>query len=364
MVDAIALIFGVHQTTVDKLLGRDGMHPSIMAPMEYVFKLTLVDNDAGGIPALWGEHNPEFDDNVTPLMMLGVLPSVLARRAYRARTRIAAALERYFSARHDGAAGVSAFVRERSRLLRSYGVDDGELARNETAITLVATSNAVATLFWCLAELFARPDLLRDVRAEVARAVAVQGEGRRATVPAAGLEARVPLLASAYREAIRLASQSVASRRVLRDTVVSAGAGGPSYLLRAGTDVFLPAKQVHRDRAVWGADAERFDARRFLARAHGGGASDDVLRLRRAAFVPFGGGKHLCPGRHFVFVENLATMAALALGFELDGLDAARLQMAESRRGETAKPVPGMAGGPVVLRRRKGWEDVVWEFSW
>ncbi|KAK0714087.1 cytochrome P450 [Lasiosphaeria miniovina] len=429
MVDAVALIFGVHQTTVDTLLGRDGVHPSIMAPMEHVFKLTLqgenmsrlartalgaladtlnsVDNAAGGIPvpnlyrwlqtlvsqttskALWGEHNPyqngslisaqwEFDDNVSPVMMLGIFPSLLARKAHRARVRIAAALERYFSARHDSDSdsGASAFVRERSRLLRSYGVDDGELARNETAITLVATSNAVSTLFWCLAEVFARPDLLRDVRAEAARAVIVTESGRdsqetagkgqwqRATVPAVGLEARVPLLASAYRDAIRLASQSVASRRVLRDTVIlGGGGGGPSYLLKAGTDVFLPAKQVHRDRAVWGDDAEAFNARRFLSRAQGGDASDDTLRLRKAAFVPFGGGKHLCPGRHFAFVENLATMTALALGFELDGLDAVRLDMAESKRGETAKPVPGMAGGPVVLRRRKGWEHVVWEFS-
>jgi len=41
MVDFVPRIFGVRQGTVDKLLGRDGVHPNIMADMEHVFKSAL-----------------------------------------------------------------------------------------------------------------------------------------------------------------------------------------------------------------------------------------------------------------------------------------------------------------------------------
>ncbi|KAK3313226.1 hypothetical protein B0H66DRAFT_608274 [Apodospora peruviana] len=56
-------------------------------------------------------------------------------------------------------------------------------------------------------------------------------------------------------------------------------------------------------------------------------------------------------------------MAALLLGFEIVGLDADKLRMGDSKRGETAKALPGLAGGPVVIRRRQGSEEVTWKFS-
>lgn len=41
MVDFVPRIFGVKQGTVNKLLGKDGTHPNIMARMENVFRLSL-----------------------------------------------------------------------------------------------------------------------------------------------------------------------------------------------------------------------------------------------------------------------------------------------------------------------------------
>jgi len=41
MVDFVPRVFGVKQGTVDRLLGRDGVHPNIMADMEQVFKAAL-----------------------------------------------------------------------------------------------------------------------------------------------------------------------------------------------------------------------------------------------------------------------------------------------------------------------------------
>ncbi|KAK3347677.1 cytochrome P450 [Neurospora tetraspora] len=419
MVDFVPRIFGVKQGTVDKLLGKDGVHPNIMGDMEHVFKSalsgdnlqklasttlatmadTLNDIDAKRgtkIPnmflwlqsllsrstskALWGEkHNPFKDDQVIDAqwdfeshmgpLVLGFLPSIVARRAYLARNKVQSALLPYFSARHyETDPSTSYFIRARTRLLKKYDLPDDELAKNEVAITLVATTNVLSTLFWCIAEIWTRPDLLQQIRAEALLAVfgnsqkALSGEDmgtRTITIPAAGLDAKCPLLASCFRESIRLASQIVTARRVLKDTMLTDPVSGNSYLLKADTNVMMPAKVVHRNTTVWGADAEGFNPRRFMWEELG----PKVERQRKAAFVPFGGGKHMCPGRHFAFTENLALMAALAIGFEIEGLDRSKLKMGDSKRGETAKPLPGLEGGEVVLKRRKEWEGVKWEFS-
>ncbi|KAK3485410.1 cytochrome P450 [Neurospora hispaniola] len=419
MVDFVPRIFGVKQGTVDKLLGKDGVHPNIMGDMEQVFKSALsgdnlqklasttlgtmadtlndVDSKKGTkIPnmflwlqsllsrstskALWGEkHNPfkdhqvidaqwDFESHLGPLV-LGVLPSIVARRAYLARNKVQSALLSYFSARHyETDPSTSYFIRARTRLLKKYDLPDDELAKNEVAITLVATTNVLSTLFWCIAEIWTRPDLLQQIRAEALLAVfgnsqkALSGEDmgtRTITIPATGLDAKCPLLASCFRESIRLASQIVTARRVLKDTMLTDPVSGNSYMLKADTNVMMPAKVVHRNTAVWGADAEGFNPRRFMWEELG----PKVERQRKAAFVPFGGGKHMCPGRHFAFTENLALMAALAIGFEIEGLDRSKLKMGDSKRGETAKPLPGLEGGEVVLKKRKGWEGVEWKFS-
>ncbi|KAJ4415811.1 hypothetical protein N0V85_002547 [Neurospora sp. IMI 360204] len=419
MVDFVPRIFGVKQGTVDKLLGKDGVHPNIMGDMEQVFKAALsgdnlqklasttlatmadtlshVDAKQGTkIPnmflwlqsllsrstskALWGEkHNPFKDDQVIDAqwdfeshmgpLVLGFLPSIVARRAYLARNKVQSALLPYFSARHyETDPSTSYFIRARTRLLKKYDLPDDELAKNEVAITLVATTNVLSTLFWCIAEIWTRPDLLQQIRAEALLAVfgnsqkALSGEDmgtRTITIPAAGLDAKCPLLASCFRESIRLASQIVTARRVLKDTMLTDPVSGNCYLLKADTNVMMPAEVVHRNTTIWGADAEGFNPRRFMWEELG----PKVERQRKAAFVPFGGGKHMCPGRHFAFTENLALMAALAIGFEIEGLDKSKLKMGDSKRGETAKPLPGLEGGEVVLKRRKEWEGVKWEFS-
>ncbi|KAM7201090.1 Cytochrome P450 [Rhypophila sp. PSN 637] len=443
MVDFVPRIFGVKKGTVDKLLGKDGVHPNIMSDMEGVFNTSLSGNnlqqlllttlkevantlnaidkeDGLKVPnlfiffqnlltrststALWGKDtNPyndqevidaqwDFEGNLGPLV-IGFFPSIIARRAYLARSKIQSALSRFYMAKHDqDDPDVSSFVRLRSKLLRGYDIPPDELAKNETAITLVATTNALSTLFWCVAEIFSDSELLSDVKNEVFTAVfgrtgsPPQQVSGKVKITAKSLlsEENCPLLNSCYRESIRLASQIVTARRVLTDMTLFPSSSSSSstskdnnskkgYLLKADTNVMMPAKPVHRDPSIWGPDADTFNPKRFITPSSKDRDKDpdkyneDVTRHRRmkASFVPFGGGKHLCPGRHYAFLENLSIIAALVLGFDIAGLDRERLKMGESKRGETAKPIAGFEGGHnLVLRRRGGWEDVQLEFGY
>lgn len=80
--------------------------------------------------------------------------------------------------------------------------------------------------------------------------------------------------------------------------------------------------------------------------------------------VPFGGGAHLCPGRNFAFAEILGLVGALVLGYEVVGLRAENIKMGPRVLASAIpKPMEDGDGGPVTLRRRKGWEDVQWSFA-
>lgn len=225
-------------------------------------------------------------------------------------------------------------------------------------------------MFWYIAHVWTRPELVDELRTEVSSVIPALREPtgvrrtpphglREITINFSRLDASCPLLGSCYREAVRLSSQILTLRKVAHDMVIS-DSDGKSYLLKAGNDVMIPAKVVHRDADTWGDHVEDFSPRRFLPDPDG---NKEVDKLKKISFVPFGGGKHYCPGRNFAFAENLAVMAALLLGFELEGLNKDNLRMEDSKMGQAAKPVPGFEGGPCVIRRREGWEHIEWKFA-
>ncbi|KAK3902108.1 cytochrome P450 [Staphylotrichum tortipilum] len=83
----------------------------------------------------------------------------------------------------------------------------------------------------------------------------------------------------------------------------------------------MPSRVVHQDVGLWGADAGEFEPRRFLAENRGKRAKDVCFRA-------FGGGKTLCPGRHFATNEVLAVVAVFV----------ARLEMRVAGGGEWVMP--------------------------
>lgn len=98
----------------------------------------------------------------------------------------------------------------------------------------------------------------------------------------------------------------------------------------------IPAPVQHTDAAAWGADAARFDHLRFMPGRRPNNKS-------RVAFRAFGGGRVLCPGRHFASTEILALAALLALQFDVVPVAAG---------GRWAEPTweksPVQAGFPVI----------------
>lgn len=119
------------------------------------------------------------------------------------------------------------------------------------------------------------------------------------------------------------------------------------------------ANVTHQLPDVWGADSHDFDPERFVKET-----DKETEKKRRAAYVPFGGGMHLCPGRHLALDEILGFTSALVLGYEIEGLFDDKVKVGRQRLANgIAKPAEDGDGGPVTLRRRKSWEDVQWSFE-
>ena len=101
--------------------------------------------------------------------------------------------------------------------------------------------------------------------------------------------ADLPLTEMAYKESLRLNPPAPGvSRCVMRDTEFA------GYKLPAGSRVNINSLFTHHMPELW-PEPGRFDPGRF--------ADASQSARHRWAFVPFGGGAHMCLGLHFAYMQ-------------------------------------------------------------
>jgi cytochrome P450 len=151
-------------------------------------------------------------------------------------------------------------------------------------LMMAAHDTLTSSLTSFVAALAASPEWQQKLRDEVS------GLGVAADAPTSSdhLEA-MPLAEMAFKEAMRLRPPVPSiPRRATRDFAF----GG--YEIPAGTLVGLNPLFTHHMPEIW-PDPDAFDPLRF---------TDEAQRGRhRFAFVPFGGGAHMCLGLHFAYMQ-------------------------------------------------------------
>lgn len=246
-------------------------------------------------------------------------------------------------------------------------MSDHEIGECELGLLHGALANTSPILFWLLVHILASAFLMATIRSEllgIITSTPTASGKRELSINITKFESHCPLLVSAYCEALRLANSHIGVRRVMTDTWISDG--DSKSLLRAGADVQMPAEVTHLSSGTWGTTAKVFDAARFLKAESRTGKDSQELKEQRKAYHPFGGGKHLCPGKNIAFAPCLGVVAMLLLGFEVQGLDDELFKVPEIRSvkfGEAvAKPFgEGLKMG-ALIQRCGGWEDVLWRF--
>jgi cytochrome P450 len=313
--------------------------------------------------------------------MLDVLPYFTAHKAHLGREKVQAALRPYFRAGYDLDDDVSPFIKRRTYVQRKYGFESDEFADWDLAMMMVATTNAVPTLFWNIVYVLSSPSITSSIREEVAaittRTTDPKTGETRMIIDATKFSTHCPVLAAAYQESLRLSNRQMSFRVAEEDTSISAG--DKTYFIKKNAVVLLPSSLYSEDPKVWGDNAHRFEPARWIKR-EGQKEADakDVEKLQKKAFFPFGGGRHLCPGRHLAFAEILGMVALLVTGYDVvnappDGQTGTspggqlesgtlRIPRRESRFFGEAVPKP-VGKYDILIKRKKGLEDVQWGFD-
>ncbi|KAL8635120.1 MAG: hypothetical protein Q9228_007358, partial [Teloschistes exilis] len=99
------------------------------------------------------------------MILLGVLPSITARKGYQARQRFTKAMTEYFN--DNGPETGSDLIRARWAGNVKYNVAQYS-GKFEIGDLIGVLINATPSFFWMLLHIFSRPSLLADLRAELA----------------------------------------------------------------------------------------------------------------------------------------------------------------------------------------------------
>ena len=216
-------------------------------------------------------------------------------------------------------------------------------------------SNGTTSTFWLLFHTLQSPDLLSAARAEL-KACRISPStthttntgwvGLSSTDLNTSLLVSQPLLQSLYAETLRKYISVYLTRRTEFAPVRIL-----DYFIPQNRTIVVNSAMAHMDPANFNEGAEkrqpvtRFWGERFLlpgklgnasayeqdpSPTHSPGAMVDEKEVGQSTFsldkykgawIPFGGGAHQCPGRHWVKVQMVVSLALFIKGFEIELLD-------------------------------------------
>jgi len=213
------------------------------------------------------------------------LPFTQMGRGVAGRKRIVAYFSKQIPIRRARGGGEDLF----SQLCQATH-DDGALLSTQDIIDhmsflmMAAHDTLTSSLTSFVGELAANPEWQARLREEV------KGLGIEANDPSSidNLE-KMPLSEMAFKEALRMKPPVPSMpRRAVRDFTFK------GYAIPAGALVGVNPLFTHHMAEIW-PDPDKFDPLRF---------TDEAQRNRhRFAWVPFGGGAHMCLGLHFAYMQ-------------------------------------------------------------
>ncbi|NEC84322.1 cytochrome P450 [Streptomyces sp. SID12501] len=269
------------------------------------------------VTAMVGNLNHAQTLNIVPAPLAPLLLRRATRRNEAAMAYLNRTVDDLVQARRasDGAGRGSGDLLD--RMLDTAHPETGERlapenVRRQVLTFLIAGHETTSgALSFALHYLSRHPEVADRARAEVDR---VWGG---AAVPGYDQVAKLRYVRRVLDESLRLWPTAPGFAREARhDTVL-----GGEHPMREGAWTLVLAPLLHRDPAVWGADADRFDPDRFDAAA---------VRARSAhAFKPWGTGARACIGRQFALHEATLVLGLLLRRYDLKPDPDYRLRVAE-----------------------------------
>ena len=165
-------------------------------------------------------------------------------------------------------------------------------------------TSSATSLVWLLAK---NPEWQEKLRAEI---MAVTGgldaDGNPRAVAYEDL-GKLELTEMAFKESLRILPPVPSTpRRAIKDFEFA------GYKVPAGSQVGINAQLVHMQEEHW-PDPKKFDPMRF---------TPELMKARhKYAWVPFGGGAHMCLGLHFAYMQIKILMVQILARYEIEIAD-------------------------------------------
>lgn len=188
------------------------------------------------------------------------------------------------------------------------------------------------TLEWSMAELLNNPEVMSKGRAELEQVIGKGNQVKESDIT------RLPYLQAIVKETLRLhPALAVIPRRAEADVEIC------GYVVPKGAQVFINAWAIGRDPSIWDNPA-KFRPERFLE-------SNINVGGRTFEFVPFGGGRRICPGLPLATRMLHLMLASLLHSFVWkleDGVTADTMNM-EDKFGLTVQLDQPLRARPIAI---------------
>lgn len=288
-------------------------------------------------------------------ILVGILPSVMARKGLAGRAKVAKAFERYFLT--GGHKQASMLMQKRYETSSRNKISVEDIARYEIGGALALLVNTAPAAFWMLLLVYAHPGLVEEIRKEVGSTMAqtLDGLGITRHIDITTLKSSCPLLTSTFQEVLRFRSMGTSVRQVMEDTVLDG-----QWILKKDSMVQMPSRVIHSDTSLWGPDANEFNPRRFVRSS---GQEKTSVKAPAAAFRAFGGGSTLCPGRHFATNEVLAVVTMFVMRYDMVPVSGEWTLPTVEKTNVAAVVMEPDTDVDVLVSQRKGLEGDRWSFS-
>lgn len=285
-------------------------------------------------------------------IIVGILPSITARKGIAGRTKVVKAFENYF--RNEGHKQASLLTQNIYKTYARNGIGEKDIARYEVGSSIAFLVNTVPAAFWMLLLVYSRPDLLNDIRIELDSVVTKTDDNDLVRyLDITLLKTNCPLLTSTFQEVLRYRSIGNLARRVTQDTVLN-----NQWLLKKDCLIQMPSRVIHTDFNVWGADADEFNPKRFM-KVEG----QKTKRRHPAAFRTFGGGTTLCPGRHIATNEILAVSSMFMMRYDMTPTEGEWSSPKTNSMNAASVIMEPDTDVEVELSTRKGFDDGRWIYG-
>ncbi|KAH8168143.1 hypothetical protein CIB48_g23 [Xylaria polymorpha] len=269
-------------------------------------------------------------------------------------------------------------TRVRQQLLKKRGItDESARAAENLAFMWATNANSVPAACWFLLQSLTDPELKERVRKQLQAAsipIAKQEEGDEEAKPHLAFDIQKlisdDLLQSIYAEVLRLRVAVLIVRQPTHDQFSLNG-----WHMKQTETVSMSTRNELLDQDFWNAGTEQephpldeFWAERFLVypddprsgplkepkrRKAGSGSKAPYFSLDGCtwSWVPFGGGRNLCPGRHFAKREIMLTAAIFFSAYDIELLSDKMPSPDESVFGFGTMPPNSKV--PCRIRRRQ-----------